>query len=698
MRKVLLIMALSTSLAAAGARANPFFETWDTPFGVPPFDRITTEDFEPAFMQGMADHTVEIAAIAADPSAATFANTIEALDTSGALLSRVSMVFSCLIGALTNDELQEVARELAPQRSRHRDEINLNEALFARVNAVYDQREQLDLNPEQRRLLSETWKGFVRGGALLGDPEKEKLKELNQELSVLSLKFGENVLKETNRFEYVVGERAKLDGLPDGVIAAAAETAAERGHPGQWAFTIQKPSLLPFLQFSTDRQAREKMLTAYTQKGNHGDELDNNGILARMAVLRAERAHLLGFDSHAAYVLDDNMAKTPDAVYKLLDQVWWPAQKKSKEEAGRLQGMIDAEDGGFELQPWDWWYYTEKLRKQDFDLDESMLRPYFELESVRAGLFETVRRLYGLTFKPRPHLPVYHPDVKAYEVLDREGSTVAIWYSDYFPRASKRGGAWMDALRKESYRDGKRVIPIIYNVGNFTKPTADQPSLLSLDELTTMFHEFGHALHGMLSNCRYQSLSGTSVARDFVEMPSQIMENWALEPEVLDFYAKHYKTGERIPSALVEKIKAIGHFNQGFETAEYVAASYLDMDWHTITDTEPRIPAEFEKASLERIGLIPEIVVRYRSPYFNHIFSGGYSSGYYSYLWAEVLDADAFAAFKETGDIFDPATALSFRKNILEAGGSEDPMVLYERFRGQEPSIRPLLERRGLAD
>jgi len=392
MRKVLLIMALSTSLAAAGARANPFFETWDTPFGVPPFDRITTEDFEPAFMQGMADHTVEIAAIAADPSAATFANTIEALDTSGALLSRVSMVFSCLIGALTNDELQEVARELAPQRSRHRDEINLNEALFARVNAVYDQREQLDLNPEQRRLLSETWKGFVRGGALLGDPEKEKLKELNQELSVLSLKFGENVLKETNRFEYVVGERAKLDGLPDGVIAAAAETAAERGHPGQWAFTIQKPSLLPFLQFSTDRQAREKMLTAYTQKGNHGDELDNNGILARMAVLRAERAHLLGFDSHAAYVLDDNMAKTPDAVYKLLDQVWWPAQKKSKEEAGRLQGMIDAEDGGFELQPCDWWYYTEKLRKQDFDLEESMRRPNFELESVRAGGFETEGR------------------------------------------------------------------------------------------------------------------------------------------------------------------------------------------------------------------------------------------------------------------------------------------------------------------
>ncbi len=699
MRKVLIIMALLGTLAATGdnAAANPFFETWDTPFGVPPFDRIAITDFQPAFIRGMAEQKEEIAAIADDPAPPTFANTIEALDASGALLRKVGAVFGCLNGTMTNDEMQAVARELAPLRSRHRDEILLDGKLFARVDAVYRQRDDLDLDREQQRLLEETWKRFVRGGARLSDQDKERLKELNQELSLLSLKFGENVLKETNRFEYVVEDRAGLAGLPDGVIAAAAETAAERGHEGKWVFTIQKPSLIPFLQYGKDREARRVLLTAYTQKGNHGDELDNNDILSQMVVLRTERARLLGFDSHAAYVLDDNMAKTPAAVYKLLDEVWWPALKKAEDEAAGLQAMIDAEGGGFELEPWDWWYYAEKLKKQQYDLDESMLRPYFELESVRAGLFATVNRLYGLTFKPRPDLPVYHPDVKAYEVLDSDGSTVAIWYSDYFPRASKRGGAWMDALRKEFYRDGKRVIPVIYNVGNFTKPTADEPSLLSVDEVKTMFHEFGHALHGMLSDCRYQSLSGTSVARDFVELPSQIMENWALEPEVLDIYARHYKTGERIPAALVEKIKATGHFNQGFETAEYVAASYLDMDWHTLTDTLPRIPAEFEQTSLERIGLIPQIVVRYRSPYFQHIFSGGYSAGYYSYLWAEVLDADAFAAFKETGDIFDPATALSFRENILERGGSEDPMVLYQRFRGREPSITPLLVRRGLA-
>ncbi len=698
MRKVLLIMALSVTLAGTGARANPFFETWDTPFGVPPFDRITIADFQPAFMQGMADQKAEVEAIAEDPDPATFANTIEALDASGSLLRRVGAVFGCLNGTMTDDRMQAVARDLAPLRSKHRDEILLNGKLFARVDAVYRQRDDLNLDREQQRLLEETWKRFVRGGAKLSDQDKEKLKELNQELSLLSLKFGENVLKETNRFEYVIEDETELDGLPDGVIAAAAETAAERGHQGRWVFTIQKPSLIPFLQYSTDRQARRRMLTAYAQKGNHGDELDNNDILARMVVLRTERAHLLGFDSHAAYVLDDNMAKTPDAVYKLLDEVWWPALKKAKAEAAELQTMIDQEGGRFQLEPWDWWYYAEKLKKQQYDLDESMLRPYFELESVRAGLFETVHRLYGLTFAPRPDLPVWHPDVKAYEVKDRDGSTVAIWYSDYFPRASKRGGAWMDALRKEYHDGDRRVIPVIYNVGNFTKPTAGEPSLLSVDEVKTMFHEFGHALHGMLSDCRYQSLSGTSVARDFVELPSQVMENWALEPEVLDLYARHYKTGARIPQELVARIKASGHFNQGFETAEYVAASYLDMDWHTLTDTTPRVPADFEKTSLERIGLIPQIIVRYRSPYFQHIFSGGYSAGYYSYLWAEVLDADAFAAFKETGDIFDPATAQAFRENILERGGGEDPMVLYKRFRGREPSITPLLERRGLAD
>ncbi len=700
MRKAILIMAILGTLAGASAHAdtNPFFESWDTPFGVPPFDRIELENFQPAFLQGMSEQKAEMAAITDNPKPATFANTIAAMDASGTLLRNVGAVFGALNGTMTNDDMQALARELAPLRSQHRDAILLNGALFARVDAVYQDRDNLDLDREQQRLLEETWKRFVRGGANLSPGDKEKLKELNQEISLLSLKFGENVLKETNRFEMVIDDEAGLAGLPASVIAAASETAAERGHPGQWVFTIQKPSLLPFLQYSTDRAARRKMFTAYIQKGNHGDEFDNNDILARMVVLRTQRANLLGFPSHAAYILDDNMAKTPEAVYNLLDQVWKPARAKALVEVAQIQQMINDEGGDFQLQPWDWWYYAEKVKKAQYDLDESMLRPYFELENVRAGLFETVHRLYGLTFTPRPDIAGYHPDVKAYEVKDRDGSTLAIWYSDYFPRASKRGGAWMDALRKEYYQDGQRVIPIIFNVGNFTKPTADEPSLLSVDEVKTMFHEFGHALHGMLSDTHYQSLSGTSVARDFVEMPSQIMENWALEPEVLDIYAKHYQTGERIPASLVEKIKATSHFNQGFETVEYVAASYLDMDWHTITDTELRVPTDFSKAAMDRIGLPPQIVERYRSPYFQHIFAGGYSSGYYAYLWAEVLDADAFAAFKETGNIFDPATALSFRQNILERGGSEDAMVLYKKFRGREPSIQPLLERRGLVD
>ncbi|MBU2503122.1 M3 family metallopeptidase [bacterium] len=698
MRKVLIVTALTGILAGAAGpgSANPLLETWDTPFGTPPFDRIAVAHYEPAIMQGMAEHEQEIAAIAGNPEPATFANTIAALDAAGALLDRSATLFGAMNGTMTSDEMQEIARRLAPLRSRHRDAILLDPALFARVKAVHDRREDLDLDREQQMLLQETWKRFVRGGANLSAGDKEKLKALNEELSLLSLQFGENVLKETNRFEMVIEDEAGLAGLPPAVVAAAAEAAAERGHPGKWAFTIHKPSLIPFLQYSTDREARRRMLTAYSRVGDHGDELDNNAALARIAALRTERANLLGFPSHAHYVLDDNMAKTPEAVYGLLDRIWPAALDRARAEAAEFQAMIDAEGGGFPLEAWDWWFYAEKVKKARYDLDESMLRPYFELENVRQGMFEVVRRLFGITFTERPDIPVYHPDVKAYEVKDADGTTVAVWYSDYFPRASKRGGAWMNSFRKEHYQDGARRIPVIYNVGNFTKPTADQPSLLSVDEVKTMFHEFGHGLHGMLSDCRYRTLSGTAVARDFVELPSQIMENWALEPEVLDLYARHYLTGERIPDDLVEKLQASTHFNQGFETTEYLAACYLDLDWHTLTDTKERDPASFEKAALERIGLIDQITVRYRSPYFRHVFAGGYSAGYYSYIWAEVLDADAFAAFKETGDIFDPATARSFRKHILAAGGAEEPMVLYHRFRGSEPGIEPLLKRKGL--
>jgi len=704
MRKVILVMAFLSILggcSGGGDRPtttmdNPFLGEWDTPFGTPPFDRIKQTDYEPAIIEGMKLHNAEITAIAENPDPATFANTIEAMDRSGVMLNRVSDVFGAMKGTMTNDEMQAIAKRVAPLRSQHRDGILLNEALFERVDRVHSELPQLGLDPEQERLVTETWKRFVRGGANLNKVDKEKLKALNEELSVLSLQFGENVLNETNDFVMYVDKEADLSGLPAASIAAAAEAAAQRDHAGQWAFTLHKPSLIPFLQYSAKRDLRRKMYTAYTMVGNNDNGNDNKKIAARMASLRAERAHLLGFKSHAAYVLDDNMAKTPETVYELLHKLWVPSLAKAKEEAAEFQAMIDAENGGFRLAAWDWWYYAEKVKKAKYDLDEGMLRPYFELENVRAGLFDTVQKLYGISFTERTDIPVYQEDVKVYEVKDEAGDVVAVWYSDYFPRASKRGGAWMSSFRKEYKEHGERVIPIIYNVGNFSKPTAGKPALLSVDEVNTMFHEFGHALHGMLSQCTYQTLSGTAVARDFVEMPSQVMENWAFEPQVLDMYAKHYQTGARIPAALVEKLERSKHFNQGFASTEYLAASLLDMDWHTLETTEEQNTPVFEKASLARMGLIPEIAPRYHTTYFRHIFAGGYSAGYYSYVWAEVLDADAFAAFKETGDIFDPATAARLKKYILEAGGSDDPMALYLKFRGHEPSIQPLLKRKGL--
>ncbi len=595
--------------------------------------------------------------------------------------------------------MQAIAKRLAPVRSQHRDEILLDAELFARVDAVFQQRETLDLDPEQQRLLTETRKRFVRGGANLSQADKVELKKLNEELSVLSLQFGENVLKETNRFEMILENEADLTGLPAAVVEAAAETAVKRGHEGKWVFTLHKPSLIPFLQYSPRRDLREKMFTGYINVGDNGDDLDNNAILTRLASLRTERANLLGFPSHAAYVLDDNMAKTTDQVYGLLNQLWAPALARATEEAAEFQKMIDQEHAKadrFDLAAWDWWYYAEKVKKAKYDLDEEMVRPYFELENVRTGLFDTATKLFGITFVERNDIPVYQEDVKVYEVKEADGTTVAIWFSDYFPRESKRGGAWMSSFRKERYVDGKRVIPVIYNVGNFTKPTAEMPALLSPDEVGTMFHEFGHALHGMLSDCRYEYLSGTSVARDFVELPSQMMENWAFEPEVLATYAKHYRSAEPIPAELIAKLENSKHFNQGFATTEYLAASFLDMDWHSLETVEEQDPDTFEAASMDKIGLIDEIVPRYRSPYFRHIFAGGYSAGYYSYVWAEVLDADGFEAFKESGNLFDPATARSYRDNILARGGSDEPMKLYRQFRGQDPGIAPLLARKGL--
>jgi peptidyl-dipeptidase Dcp len=697
------IVGTAGGSGAAPERVNPLLADWDTPEGTPPFAQVQLADFEPAMIEAMARHEAEIAAIAGNADAATFANTVEAFDRAGALLTRTGAVMSTLNGTCTNDSLQAISKRLAPLRSQHDDAITLNPALFARIDALHAKIDALGLEPEQRRLLDETWKDFRRGGANLVGQDRERLRAINQEMSLLGLQFGENILKETNRFELVITDPADLAGLPPAVVEAAAETATRRKKDGSWVFTLQGPSLFPFLQYSDRRDLREKMYGAYLAMGSHGDELDNRALLAKTAALRLERAKLLGFATHADFVLDENMAAKPGSVYGLLNELWTPALARATAEAADMQKMIDAEGGGFTLAGWDWRYYAEKVKKAQYDLDENMLRPYFELERVRTGLFEVVRRLYGLTFSERHDVQTWDPEVKVYDVLDADGTRLAVWYSDYFPRDSKRGGAWMSSLRKEKLEGGARVVPLVYNVGNFTRPTAATPALLSADEVHTMYHEFGHALHGMLSQCRYESLSGTAVARDFVELPSQVLENWALEPQVLALYANHWQTGAPIPAELVAKLQKAKHFNQGFETVEYLAASILDMDWHTISDpavfasqNAEQLVDRFEAESLSRIGLIGAIAPRYRSPYFRHVFGGGYSAGYYSYVWAEVLDADAFAAFEATGDIFDAATAKSFRQNILERGGTEDPMVLYQRFRGQAPGIKPLLMRRGL--
>ena len=698
MNRLITAILAMTTLVVSGCTSpkNPLLEPWNTPFGVPPFSEISTPDYLPAFDEGMKHHREEIQKIADNQDPATFENTIEALDRSGSVLTRVSNLFFAMNSSMTNDGMQAVARELAPVLSKHRDEILLNDRLFQRVKAVYDARDRQSLTDEQRMLLTKTYRRFARGGALLDAGQKEQLKNMNEELSLLQVKFGEHTLAENNSFELVIDNKADLAGLPDGVVAAAAETANERKHPGMWVFTLHKPSMIPFLQYADNRALREKLYAGYINRGNHNDTLDNKAILSRIVVLRQQRATLLGYANHAAYVLDENMAKEPKNVYALLQQLWTPALTRAKAEAYDMQKLIDREKGGFKLATWDWWYYAEKVKKAKYDLDETMLRPYFELNRVRQAVFDVGSKLFGIQFVERTDLPTYHEDVKVFEVKESTGEHIGILYVDYFPRPSKEGGAWMGNFRDQSKQDGKRLAPVIYNVGNFTKPTGDAPSLLSTDEVNTLFHEFGHALHGLLSDCTYETVSGTNVPSDFVELCSQVMENWAFEPEVLKQYARHYKTGEVIPDDLIEKIRRSGQFNQGFETGEYLAASFLDMDWHTAVLPDQIDVLDFEGRSMATIGLIPEIVPRYRSTYFNHIFSGGYAAGYYSYIWAEVLDADAFQAFKEAGNLFDPATAKAFRENILARGGSEEGMTLYRKFRGKEPSIEPLLERRGL--
>lgn len=684
----------STGVDDVDPTSNPLLKKWDTPFGVPPFGEILSEHYRPAFAEAIARHEIEIQDIAGNPDAPTFANTVELLDASGAWLTQVSSVFYNLNSALTDEAMQNIAKEMAPRLAQHQDNILLNEKLFPRIQAIYRQRKRLALTEEQATLLEKTYDDFVRGGALLTGAQQERFREINERLSLLSVQFGENILKENNRFEMLIADESQLVGLPERVVQAAAEAAAQSGSEGQWLFTLHKPSLIPFLQYSDIRPLRKVIYQGYMMRGDHNDELDNKAILSEMTALRVERANLLGFKTHAHYVLDKNMAKAPENVYALLDQLWQPALAQAKTEVAAMQALVEKEGAGFTIEPWDWWYYTEKLRKARFDLDESELRNYFKLENVIDGVVTVANRLFGITLEERFDIPTYHEEVKVFEVKQADGSHIGLLYTDYFPRASKRGGAWMNSYRKQRIQHGENVTPIIVNVGNFSKPTPGSPSLISLEEALTLFHEFGHALHGLLSNCTYERLSGTAVPRDFVELPSQVMENWAMEPEVLKLYARHYKTGEAMSDDLITRIDQSRKFNQGFITVEYLAAAYLDMDWHTRADTDPYDPLEFEETSMKRIGLIPEILPRYRSTYFSHIFSGGYSAGYYSYVWAQVLDADAFAAFQETG-LFNPELARAFRDNILSKGGTADPMELYLRFRGASPTVDALLKRKG---
>ncbi len=674
---------------------NILLEDFNTPYGVPPFDKIKISDYKPAYDIAIAQKKAEIEAIIKNTEKPTFKNTIEAIEFSGSLLEQVENIFENLLSCNTNDSMEALAQEITPKVTSLYDGILMNDTLFQKVKFVHDNCDTSTLSQEQKMLLKDTYKSFVRGGANLNETDKEALKKINVELGRLSLQFGSNVLKETNKAIIIVENKDELLGLPDAVIEAAAKTADEKGLKGKWVFTVQKSSMIPVLTYADNRKLREQILTAYITRGNHDDSLDNKEIVKKMVNLRLEKAKLLGYKSYAAFVLEDNMAKTPERANKLINDVFVKAVKKAKEERSDLQALADKEGANIKIKAWDWWYYTEKLRKEKYDISEEEIRPYFQLENVRNGMFDVANKLYGLTFKLNKDIPVMDPKAEAYEVY-RNGKIQAILYLDYFPRESKRVGAWMTAYRKQYRKEnGENVIPVISITTNFTPPTDSKPALLNMDETTTLFHEFGHAMHGMLSDCKYESLSGTSVPRDFVELPSQVNENWATAPEVMKSYAKHYKTGEPIPDKLIKKMEKSSTFNNGFVVTEFDAAAALDMAWHSISEPFNGDVNEFDKETMDKLGLIDEIVVRYRSPYFSHIFSGGYAAGYYSYLWTAVLDADAFGAFQETS-LFDKKTADSFRENILSKGGTEDAETMWLNFRGREPKVDFYLKRMGI--
>lgn len=696
MKKVLILGVMAMSLLACN-QTNPLLEQPNTPFGVPAFDKVKIEHYLPAFEEAIRQNKAEIDAIVNNEDAPTFENTIVALDRSGLLLDRVTGVFFNVLEADGNDEMNAIAEQVSPMLSDLSDGIILNDALFQRVKAVYDEREQLGLNAEQMRLVTQTYKAFADNGANLPEDKKERLKEINQELGLLSLKFGNNVVAETNSDDVkrFITDEALLAGLPESAKAAAAEEAEAAGHPGEWLFTPKRTSFTPVLQYCENRELRKQLLMDYTTRGNHDNENDNKAVIIREMELRIERAKLFGYDNPADYILADCMAKNHQTVDAFLASVWAPSLEAAKREAAELQALLEQDLPGEKLQPWDWWFYAEKLRKAKYDLDEEELKPYFELNNVRKGAFGVATKLYGLQFEKLENMPVYNPEVEVFKVTEADGSLVGILYTDYFPRAGKRPGAWMNNILPQ-YIDAEGVDhrPVIINVGNFNKPTAGNPSLLSMDDVETLFHEFGHALHGLLSKAHYKSLSGTNTPRDFVELPSQFMENYAYEPEVLKTYAFHYETGEVIPDELIEKINKASAFNQGFVTTELLSASILDMDFHELTSAEGLDVNAFEAESLKKMGMVDEIIVRYRPTFYNHIFTTGYEAGYYSYTWSAVLDADAFAAFKETGDLFEAETAKRFR-HLLEQGGTRDAQELYLEFRGKEADPKYLLIRKG---
>ena len=704
MNKALMAAGLAVVLGAcssskksdvAETTPNPFFTEYTTPFGVPPFDKIEVAHYKPAFLKGMEEHKKEIDTIVNNTEEPTFENTIVALDQSGELLNKVLYAFGGQSSVNTTDEIQELEQELYPLFSAHSDDISLNPALFARVKAVYDNQASLGLDKDQKKLLEETYKGFVRGGANLDADNQAKLRELNEKISVLELTFGQNMLKETNAFKLVIDKKEDLAGLPESLVAAAAETAAADSMEGKWVFTLHNPSVMPFLQYADNRALREKIFKAYINRGNNGNENDNKEVVKQLVAARLDKAKLLGYEDFAAYVLEENMAKNEKNVYNLLDQVWTPALKKAKEELADINAEIRKEGGNFDAEGWDWRYYADKARQAKFNMDENEVRPYLELNHVRDGAFYVANKLYGITFTEIKDIPKPDPDAYAFECKDKDGSPLGVLYMDFYTRPGKSGGAWCGGYRSQTYKDGKRVDPIVTTVFNFSKPAAGQPALLSADEAETVFHEFGHALHSLFGDVHYYGVA--DVPRDFVELPSQVNEHWVFEPEVLKVYAKHYETGEVIPQELVDKIVKSGKYGQGFATVEYLAASLLDMDYHILKEQQPDMDVEaFEANALNSRGLIRQIPPRYRTTYFSHTMTGGYTAGYYSYIWAEVLDADAFEAYKETGDIFNPEVATKFRTYVLTPGGIDDAMVMYKNFRGKEPSIEPLLKNRGL--